>query len=273
MNIQSKPDVSIIMPVYNVERYVEDAIKSALNQTLDNIELIIIEDRSTDNSWELVKSLENYDSRIRIIRNDRNLGLIRTRNKAIRAAKGRYIAFQDSDDNSLPQRFQDQVRYMDDNPHVGIVGCNAVVINGKGKIIDQMEFPQYDQAIRRMILTYQPFRQSALLIRKACFDQYGLMREENALDDFEFYIRFAQDWSVHNLQSFLIEYRVHGKNATIYNQKKLLRELLRIKRASVFEYGYKPTLMGFVSYALTWSMQFLPATFVLGLSNTLRKYT
>jgi len=273
MSILSTPIVSIIMPVYNVERFLEDAVKSALNQSLAEIELIIVEDRSTDDSWRIVESLRHLDPRIKIFRNEKNQGLIYTRNRAIKEAKGKYIAFQDSDDNSLSDRFAKQLEYLEINPDVGIVGCNAVVIDGSGKTIDKMVFPEDDNAIRKMILTYQPFRQSALLIRRQCFHEHGLMCEENALDDFEFYIRFAQHWKVHNLQEYLIEYRIHGENATIYNQKNLLRELLRIKRASVFQYGYRPTLMGFVSYCLTWSMQSLPPNFVLGLSSSLRKYT
>ena len=111
---------TVLMPVYNAEKYVAEAIDSILNQTFNDFEFLIINDGSTDNSLDIIKSYD--DPRITIINNETNLGLSHTLNKGIELARGEYIIRMDADDISLSIRLEKQIEFMDSNQHIGICG-------------------------------------------------------------------------------------------------------------------------------------------------------
>ena len=113
------PLITVLMPVYNGEKYLQQAIESILKQTFTDFEFLIINDGSTDNSENIILSYD--DSRIRYIKNEENLRLIRTLNKGIELAKGKYIARMDCDDISLPYRFEKQLKEFQNNPHLDMV--------------------------------------------------------------------------------------------------------------------------------------------------------
>lgn len=115
------PLVSVLMPVYNRETLVSDAIRSIQNQTFENWELIILDDASTDQTLEVCRGFEKEDRRIRVLTNEKNLGVGQTRNRLLTFAQGKYIAIQDSDDISEPDRFACEVQLLESNPEIGIV--------------------------------------------------------------------------------------------------------------------------------------------------------
>lgn len=118
----NSPMISVIMPVYNAEKYVAEAIESILNQTYSDFEFIIIDDGSTDNSYQMLQSYAVKDDRIKLYRNDINLKLPKTLNFGIEQAQGKYIARMDADDISLPERFAKQIEFMESHPDVGVCG-------------------------------------------------------------------------------------------------------------------------------------------------------
>lgn len=124
-NIESKLKISILVPVYNTEKFVDVAILSLLNQTWQNIEIIAVEDCSSDNSWEKLEALAKRDSRLKIYKNEKNLGAYPTRNKALSLANGDYITVHDSDDWSHPQMLEVQMQAMINNPQIKI-SCSAM---------------------------------------------------------------------------------------------------------------------------------------------------
>ena len=128
--------VSIIMPVYNLEKYIASSIQSILKQTYSNIELIIVDDCSTDNSYEIARTFK--DERIRLFRNSENRGVVYSRNFAISKAKGVYIALNEGDDISHPRRIEYQVSYMEQYRDIGVLGTFAFVNDAEGKIRDDM---------------------------------------------------------------------------------------------------------------------------------------
>jgi glycosyltransferase involved in cell wall biosynthesis len=127
------PLVSVVMPLFNAEKYVGDAVESVLNQSYTNFELIIINDASTDKSAACVQGI--VDRRIVIVENENNLGIVASRNRGLALAKGKYIAVLDSDDIALPNRLEKQVAFLEANPAYGICGSYYHVINGIGKKI------------------------------------------------------------------------------------------------------------------------------------------
>ncbi|TXJ00169.1 MAG: glycosyltransferase family 2 protein [Neisseriales bacterium] len=116
------PIISVVMPVYNAEKYITEAVESILNQTYSDFEFIIIDDCSTDSSYQILQKYAEKDKRIRIFRNDTNRKQAYTKNFAIKLAKGKFIAFMDADDISLPARFTKQVTFMESHPDIGVCG-------------------------------------------------------------------------------------------------------------------------------------------------------
>ena len=134
------PLVSVIMSVYNGEKYLVQAIDSILNQTYQNFEFIIIDDCSTDNSSHILQEYAKKDSRIKIIKKEKNIGIkgfIENLNLGISIAEGKYIARMDADDISLPERFQKQVTFLENNPEIFMVGAQIDFINEKNEIIGE----------------------------------------------------------------------------------------------------------------------------------------
>ncbi|HGF9542707.1 TPA: glycosyltransferase family 2 protein, partial [Acinetobacter baumannii] len=131
--------VSVVLPAYNAELYLKEAIDSVLSQTFTDFELIILNDGSIDRTEEIILSYN--DSRIVYVKNEKNLGLIGTLNKGINLAKGKYIARMDADDICLPERFKKQVDFLEKNNEIDLIGTNAIKINNNGDRIGVINMP------------------------------------------------------------------------------------------------------------------------------------
>lgn len=125
--------VSVIMSVYNSEKYVEESVRSIMKQSYSNLEVLIADDCSTDNSYEILLKLANEDSRIKIIKKEHNFKLAKTLNKLIKLAKGKYIARMDSDDIALPERIEKQVYFLENNYDIDFCGTKPFWINEQNK--------------------------------------------------------------------------------------------------------------------------------------------
>ena len=132
------PKVSVVMSVYNAEPYLEAAIDSILNQTFRDFEFVIVDDGSTDGSTEILEKYAKGDSRIRLVHNAFNKGLIRSLNRGVKLAKGEYIARQDGDDVSLPQRLASQVQFLDEHPEIGVHSARAVARRGAVEVAEDV---------------------------------------------------------------------------------------------------------------------------------------
>ncbi len=147
--------VSIILPSYNTEKYIADAIESVLSQTYNNWEMIIVDDGSTDNSIQIIDEYVRRDKRIRLIKSDKNCGLPSARNKAIKVAKGRYIAFLDSDDMWLPEKLEKQINFMKANRAVlTFTAYRKIDENGNiiSKVLNVPETVTYEQLLRTCVI-------------------------------------------------------------------------------------------------------------------------
>ena len=139
-NDKITPFISILMPTYNVALYVVEAVNSILQQSYDNFELIIVDDCSTDGTFELLQDLAKKDSRIVLLRNDKNSKICFTLNKAFKIAKGRYICRMDGDDISNPDRLKVLVEYLRNNPNIDLVGSQLVSIDERGTILSYKKY-------------------------------------------------------------------------------------------------------------------------------------
>ena len=203
----SAPKVSVLLPVFNADRYLRLAIDSILAQTFTDFELIIINDGSTDGSRQI---LESYvDPRIQLI-HQANAGLPISLNRAIKLARGQYLARQDADDVSLPSRLSEQVHFLDAHPHCALLGTAAQIIEEDTLSQRTLSHPTDNGEIQIKLLFYNCFVHSSVMIRKAALDQSGLYPEDpNKFppEDYDLWLRIAQYGDVNNLQKVLLHYR------------------------------------------------------------------
>ncbi|MFH1712580.1 MAG: glycosyltransferase, partial [Candidatus Jacksonbacteria bacterium] len=211
-NINEKPNITVLMPVYNGEKYLKEAIESILNQTFVDFEFLIINDGSTDNSEKITKSYK--DTRIKLINNEINLGLIKTLNKGLDLANGKYIARMDQDDISLPNRLKIQVNFMDKHPEIGVSGAWAKTIGGNNKkyIKNYSDF----EKIKTTSLFKSILIHPSVIIKKSLFNKYNLKYDENHqhAEDYELWTRAITYFPIANIKKYLIYYRIHEGNTS-----------------------------------------------------------
>ncbi|MGG3690175.1 glycosyltransferase family 2 protein [Caldifermentibacillus hisashii] len=186
--------VSVIIPTYNRANLILQAVKSVLNQTYKNFEIIIVDDGSSDNTEDVINVI--HDNRIRYIKHAINKGASAARNTGIREAKGKYIAFQDSDDHWLPDKLEKQVKRIENTPdHVGAVFGGYWII-GKGN--EKRYFPEQvikDGNIFHTLLKGNVVGMPVVMIKKICFDKVGYFNETlPALEDWELLLRISRDY-------------------------------------------------------------------------------
>jgi len=186
------PLVSVVMPVYNVEQYIEQAVWSVLDQTYGNIELIIVDDQSPDNSIELIKQKYN-DVRIRIIQ-QKNRGLAGARNTGIRHAKGEYIALLDSDDFWQADKLEKQIELMQRSPQCGVSFSASLFVDEAGESLDRLQAPKKkaDYQAKDIFCRNPIGNGSAPIIRKSIFDQIAFVDEEKTHDS-EPYLQYFDE--------------------------------------------------------------------------------
>ena len=214
------PKLSIILSVYNGEKYLHEAIDSILRQTFTDYEFIIINDGSTDNTKHL---LEEYsDSRIRLF-HQRNIGLTRSLNKGLKIAKGGYIARQDADDISLPERLSREVDFLDQNPDVGLVGTHVAFIDKNGKEIDVWKTPAEHEQIMKTFQNRNSFCHGAVMFRKECIKKVGGYREKLLYaQDYDLWLRIAEQYKTANLGVVLYKNR---RTSNSISRNKLSKQL------------------------------------------------
>jgi glycosyltransferase involved in cell wall biosynthesis len=204
--------VSVIMSVYNGEKYLSKAIDSILIQTFTNFEFIIIEDGSTDKSLEIINSYSEKDKRIKLVINRDNLGLAKSINKGLALAKGEYIARMDADDISDPNRFLAQVQFLEKNKSIDIVGCWVEIINhdsqSTGKIWKFLHSPM---SLRWITFFTVPVMHPSVMLRRKIFDLGNRYEQsENFAQDYGLWIRLNSDFRFSNIQVALLKYRIHS---------------------------------------------------------------
>jgi glycosyltransferase involved in cell wall biosynthesis len=208
--------VSVLMPAYNAEKYITEAIDSILAQTFSDFEFIIINDGSTDKTPEIVRSYK--DSRIVFVDNTKNQGLIAVLNQGLDICRGEYVARMDSDDISMPERFTKQVAYLDAHPDVGICGTLYTNFGAvKESTATQLISPRALDFVRGC-----RFCHASVMLRKAMFDQYGLRYNPDyiACEDYELWTRAIRYMKAHNIQESLLRYRI--SDISISSTKKQL---------------------------------------------------
>ena len=232
------PRVTVLMPVYNAERTLREAIDSILSQTFTDFEFLIIDDGSTDSSAEIVRSYT--DPRIRLLPNERNLKITATLNRGLDIAQGEYIARMDADDISLPERLAKQVAFLDAHPEVGIVGTWAQAF---GEAHFQIPHPTDPERIRAKLLFDSPLTHPSVMMRRAFLKTHNLRYLPlGHFEDYELWQRSARLFPFANIPEYLLSYRVTAQSAFHSPDHDAQREAYeRIDRAALPFLGIEPT--------------------------------
>jgi len=203
-NEKAHPLISIVMPVYNEEKYIKESIDSILNQTFENFEFIIIDDASTDNSWDIIKSYD--DKRILAIQNKINLGNYPSRNEGARMAKGKYIAVMDSDDIACAERLEKQYKYLEKHPHLVALGSEFTFSDGKKITKSPLS---YEGICISLIKNFKLLHPS-LMIRNSFFHSIGGYDEKyKYASDYDLFCRICLNGEIEILEDTLMIYRRH----------------------------------------------------------------
>ncbi len=213
------PMISVIMPVYNGEKYLREAIESILSQTYGNFEFIIIDDASKDESVSIVREYD--DDRIKLFENDVNMGVAATLNKGIDLAKGKYIARMDCDDISMPNRFEKQIEYMESHTDTVICGSSVNILTDGVEIFRQ--YSESDGAIRADMIFNSAFVHPAVMIRSDVLKEHNIRydTEYERAEDYEMWSRIIKMGECCNIRTPLLKYRHHTKQVT-QTQKELM---------------------------------------------------
>jgi glycosyltransferase involved in cell wall biosynthesis len=215
-----EPFISVIMPVYNQEKYLEETIKSVLNQSFTNFEFNIIDDGSTDNSAAIIQRYAEKDKRIKA-RFDENAGRSTAANKLALTSSGKFLAFIDADDIMLPYRLEKQVAFHSANPQVTASSCQCHYIDSKGNQLGIQNFTglknieDATKALQENQIVHAAI--TGLMVKKEAYIHTGGLRKEFWYsDDLDFFNRFIElGYTLVILQQPLMKYRIHTSSATL----------------------------------------------------------
>lgn len=241
---QSNPLISVIMSVYNGEKYLREAVDSILKQTYKNFEFLIINDGSSDKSVEIINSYN--DKRIILVNNNKNLGLPASLNKLIELSKGKYIARMDCDDICMPKRLEKQITFMENNPDVGLCFTNGKVFGVPELKLTASYMRHFEillkdsininnmtsEQIKALFLFINPFCHPTAMFRKEIIDKHSLKYSENILksQDLELWIRCSDKFPIHYMNEKLIYYRRHFAQAGRASSKEQLNFAVEIRK-------------------------------------------
>lgn len=239
INSIKSPKVTVIMPVYNSEKYLREAIDSILGQTFTDFEFLIFNDGSIDRSAEIIKSYK--DPRIIFFDYKKNSGHTGHLNEGIVAAKGKYIARMDSDDISLPHRLKKQVDFMEKNPDFGVCGTQVVIMALSGNYVTSLHLE--DKKLRSELFFYNVFAHPSVIMRKSILKKYNLFYKQDyyPAEDYKMWVDVSQYSKLGNIPEVMLKYREHPNQITRQDNTVLLSILRKFYKEQLYEIGINLT--------------------------------
>jgi glycosyltransferase involved in cell wall biosynthesis len=233
------PKVSVVMPAYNSESYIAEAIESILKQTFIDFEFIIVDDGSRDNTCRIVESFKKEDSRIIFIKKKENSGNYPARNLGMKRARGKYICVMDSDDIAMPDRIEKQFQFMETNKKYGLCGGQSTT-TGEEDIRPWCEY----EKLKIWQMGMMSFRHPTVFIRRSFLKKYHLSYNTNLryAADYDFLVRAAELFPIANIPNILLQYRRHNSQISTANSKEQTEfaNSIRINQLKNFNMDYFP---------------------------------
>jgi len=237
----AKPRISVIMPVYNTEAYLKEAVDSILGQTYTNFELIAINDGSKDGSAAILDHYARIDKRMHVIHQE-NAGLVKTLNRGLALAKGEFIARMDADDVSFPRRFELQLEAFDANPDAVLVAGGFEIIDEESEFLYREVIAANDRDIKRSMLLRNPIAHGSVMFRKSASDKVGGYSDAcGPTEDFELWSRLSLLGTFIGLEQTIFRWRVNRKGITS-NNNKLQIEIMKRHVAALWANNFPEVL-------------------------------
>ena len=243
-----KPLISILLPVHNAEKFLPECLNSLLNQSYRNIEVIAIDDKSSDKSYRVLNQFKKKDKRMRVYKNVKRYGIAITLNRLVKKTKGSYVAFMDTNDISSPNRIKKQLKFLIDNPGIVAVGSQCTFINDNDKKIGKSDFPPYHDLIAQNPLHGISMQFETVLINKLILPKDVLRFNTNSKPFVysDLFMKLLPFGKFANMEDFL---HYHRNDPKIYlsDVKRNIISLIKLWLRSTSLYDYQPPLRTFFS--------------------------
>ncbi|QNK77416.1 glycosyltransferase family 2 protein [Winogradskyella sp. PAMC22761] len=236
--MQNEPLISVCIPVYNREKFIKAALKSVLNQTYQNFEIIVVDDGSSDNSVTIIKSIK--DTRIKLFKNAVNKGVVFTRNVGLEKASGDFIAVLDSDDTWEANKLQKQIDFFKVNPDYGICGTWAKREYVDGNT-DEWKYPISDSEIRARLVWGSAMIHSSVMFRKRVLEANNFSYDNTIkqAEDYDLIRQFVKNTKAHNIEETLVTYAVHENQFTSEAKDEQVTEAVKVAFRYLNDLGVK----------------------------------
>jgi hypothetical protein len=228
------PTVSVVMSVFNGERYLAEAVESILGQNFHDFEFIVINDGSTDRTSVILESYLKIDPRLRV-HHQEHKGLVESLNWGCALARGKYVARTDADDIAIEDRLMRQVDFMEKHPDIGVLGGAVQVIDSTGKALETSVNPAEDKDIKLALLRgHCPFWHPSVLMRTDVFVSTGGYRKiVSGAEDHDLWLRIADHYRLANLETVVLKYRLHSSQVTVLKSRQHAFSCLAAQAAAV----------------------------------------
>lgn len=258
------PIVSIILPTYNRSNYLERAIKSVLDQSFQEWELIIVDDASTDDTFKVLKKWQEKDGRIKVLRNEKNNysanGISKNLNNGIHVANGKYIARLDDDDYWCHKdKLKMQVDFLENNPEYVIVGGGMIVVDGLGKEKFRYLKKESDRDIRASALLSSPFSHTTVMFLKGAADKVGFYGDNKLVEDWALWLKLGKLGKFYNFPEHFTCYTMDGNNRSLSHLRQHAKIHFGLVRDYKNDYSgfYKAYCFGSAQYLYSFLPSFL----------------
>jgi glycosyltransferase involved in cell wall biosynthesis len=236
--MKTHPKVSVLLPVFNAQNFVKEAIDSILQQTFSDFELIIINDGSTDNSSKIIS--EFHDDRIIVINHEENKGLIFSLNEGLDLSLGEYIVRMDADDFSLPERLSIQVDFMDINKDIVVSGGQMIDYENKIQLSNN---PIVSDEVKAALLFSCVISHPTVIIRSAIFKKEKFYYDKSYIhsEDYELWSRVIKNYKVSNVSNVILKYRIHQNQVSQKFSKVQVEGIRECQKKQLIQLGINPT--------------------------------
>jgi glycosyltransferase involved in cell wall biosynthesis len=255
--------ITILMPVYNAEKYLHESINSILEQTFQEFQFLIINDGSTDNSEEIILSYS--DKRINYLKNERNLGIVATMNKGLAIIDSEYIVRMDADDIAMPERLQVQKEFMDRHKEIGVSSCDYLIFGEKKEKVTLLKT---DEEIKAYMLFNSPLVHPGVIMRSSLIKENNLQYRADFphMEDCDLWYRLKNITQFANTTKVLLKYRVSGQNVTIVHRHTANERKKEFYKLILKDLNITPTAEELAFHLGFWNNNIIPT------AETIYKY-
>lgn len=273
MQKNKKPLVSVLITAYNAENYLVESVMSIVKQTYKKMEIIIVDDNSDDHTLNISNNLAHFDKRIQVFHLDKHSGPSIASNYGLEKVKGKFIARMDADDIATSDRIEKQVKFLEKNKDVVILGGQCILIDENGKIIGRKKYPEDNKKIYKSLYEFNPVQHPTCMIRQSTIKKYEVSYHNHTFlaHDLELVFELSKYGKLANLKDTTLFYRQYKNSLSLKDPKKTFEATVEVRKKALIAYKYKPSIKGwFIHFSQRALIAILPESFIYPLFCFLR---